>query len=320
MITASLRSSSASGLAERIRWTPSTNLDSQQMSSTPTHAEALTPPDAAPTSLVEDTLRVSVPMRRRIRLPEIWTSRRVGWMMGWRDMTAKYKQSALGPLWLVLQPLGMLAAITIAFSKVTTVNTGGVPYVVFALVGLAVWTYVQMAITLAPAVLPSNYQVVRRSPCPRLAFVTGTLISVLPPLAVVLTASVIAAAVSGSLSVQAFAMPILVTWLLLMTWGFILLVTALGGRFRDAVALAPLIVQAGIFLTPVGYPLDAAGSFADVLAFNPASGVIETWRWSLLGTSPDGFAIAVALVETVILVVLGWYVFGRLETRFADYV
>ena len=153
-------------------------------------------------SLVLETVRVSEPVRRRIRLADIWTSRRVGWMLGRRDMTAKYKQSALGPLWLVLQPLGMLAAISIAFSKVTTVNTGSVPYIVFALVGLAVWTYVQMAITVAPLVLQSNHQVVRRSPCPRLAFVTGTLISVLPPLAVVLVASIIAAAVSGTLSVR----------------------------------------------------------------------------------------------------------------------
>jgi lipopolysaccharide transport system permease protein len=241
-------------------------------------------------------------------------------MLGWRDMKAKYKQSALGPLWLVLQPLGMLAAITIAFSKVTSVDTGDVPYVVFALVGLAVWTYVQMTITVAPGTLQANQQVVRRSPCPRVAFVTGTLISVLPPLAVVLVASIVAAAISGSLPVQALALPLLVAWLVVLMWGFTLLVTALGGRFRDAVALAPLVVQSGIFLTPVGYPLDAAGSFAKVLAFNPVSGVIEGWRWSLLGIAPDGFAIGVALAETVVMALAGWYVFGRMETRFSDYV
>jgi homopolymeric O-antigen transport system permease protein len=274
----------------------------------------------SPAALIEDTVRVRVPMRRRVRLRDNWTTLRVGWMLGWRDIKTKYKQSALGPLWLVLQPLGMLAAITVGFSRVTGVDTGEVPYVVFALVGLAVWTYVQMAITVAPQTLPSNQQVVRRSPCPRVAFVTGTLISVLPPLAVVLAASVIAAAISGLLGIEALAMPVLVVWLVVMMWGFTLLVTALGGRFRDAVALAPLVVQAGIFLTPVGYPLDAAGSFSKVLAFNPASGVIEAWRWSLLGIAPDGFAIVVALAETVVLALLGWYVFGRMETRFSDYV
>jgi lipopolysaccharide transport system permease protein len=241
-------------------------------------------------------------------------------MLGWRDMKTKYKQSALGPLWLVLQPLGMLLAITIAFSKVTSVDTGSVPYVVFALVGLAVWTYIQMTISVAPMTLPSNQLVVRRSPCPRVALVTGTLIAVLPPLAVVLTASVAAAAISSGLPIQATMMPLMVAWLLLLMWGFTLLVAALGGRFRDAVAFAPLIVQAGIFLTPVGYPLDAAGSFAKVLAFNPASGLIEGWRWSLLGIAPDGFAIGIALAESIGAALLGWYVFGRMEPRFADYV
>jgi ABC-type polysaccharide/polyol phosphate export permease len=288
--------------------------------STSTRAASAADLAGAYVGLTEPSVRVAVPKRRRIRLSDLWTSRHVGWMLGLRDIKAKYKQSALGPLWLVLQPLGMLAAVSVAFSKVTSVNTGSVPYITFALVGLAVWTYVQMAITVAPQVLQSNYQVVRRSPCPRLAFVTGTMISVLPPLGVVFVASVVAAAVSGTLSPQALAMPILVSWLLLMTFGFTLLVTALGGRFRDAVAMAPLVVQAGIFLTPVGYPLSAAGSFSKVLAFNPASGIIESWRWSLLGSSPDMFAITVGLVETVVMIVAGWYVFGRMETRFADYV
>jgi lipopolysaccharide transport system permease protein len=292
------------------------------MSPSPTQAEAASASavSGAPAALVDDTLTVTVPVPRRVRLGDLWTTRRVGWMLGWRDMKTKYKQSALGPLWLLLQPLGMLAAITVAFSTVTSVDTGSVPYVVFALVGLAVWTYVQMAITVAPQTLPSNQQVVRRSPCPRVAFVTGALISVLPPLAVVLVASVAAAAISGSLPVEALLLPLLVVWLIVLSFGFTLLVTALGGRFRDAVALAPLVVQSGIFLTPVGYPLDAAGDFSKVLAFNPASGMIEGWRWSLLGIAPDGFAIGVALAETVVIVLLGWYVFGRMETRFSDYV
>jgi lipopolysaccharide transport system permease protein len=292
------------------------------MTPSPSQAVAVSPQDAsAQASLVDETMRVTLPVRRRIRLRDIWTSLPVGWMLGRRDVKIKYKQSALGPLWLVLQPLGMLLAITLAFSKVTSVPTGNVPYVVFALVGLAVWTYVQMTITVSPQVLQSNQQVVRRSPCPRLAFVTGTLISVLPPLAVVLVASVAAAAISGHLGIEALAMPVLIVWLVVLMWGFTLLVTAIGGRFRDAVALAPVVVQAGIFLTPVGYPLSAVpGSFAKVLALNPVSGVIEAWRWSLLGIAPDGFAVVVALVATLVVTVLGWYVFGRMETRFSDYV
>jgi lipopolysaccharide transport system permease protein len=294
------------------------------MSSTTEQAQVAPAGDAVaspPTGLVQDKVHVTVPVKRRIRLRDIWASLPVGWMLGRRDAKIKYKQSALGPLWLVLQPLGMLLAISFAFSKVTSVDTGAVPYVVFALVGLAVWTFVQMTITVAPQVLPSNWQLVRRSPAPRVAFVTGTLVAVLPPLAVVLVAAVGAAAISGFMGIEALAMPVLIVWLVVLMWGVTLLITAIGARFRDAVALAPVVVQAGLFLTPFAYPLSTIpGSFATILSFNPASGVIEAWRWSLLGMAPDMFAIGVGLGETVIFVLLGWYVFGRMETRFSDYV
>jgi lipopolysaccharide transport system permease protein len=277
-------------------------------------------PDTA-TGLVQDTLHVTVPVKRRIRLRDVWASLPVGWMLGRRDAKIKYKQSALGPAWLVLQPLGMLLAISVAFSSVTKIPTGGVPYVIFALVGLAVWTFVQMTITVAPQVLPSNWQLVRRSPAPRVAFVTGTLVSVLPPLGVVLIAAVGGAAISGHLGWEALAMPVLIAWLVVLMWGVTLLITAIGARFRDAVAVAPVVVQAGLFFTPFPYPLSyVSDTLAKILAFNPVSGVIEAWRWSLLGMAPDMFAIGVGLVEVVGFVLLGWYVFGRMETRFSDYV
>ncbi len=107
-------------------------------------------------------------------------------------------------------------------------------------------------------------------------------------------------------------MPVLIVWLIVMSWGFTLLVTALGRRFRDAVALAPAR-RCRIFFTPVGYPLSAAGSFAKVLAFNPVSGVIETWRWSLFESrrtvSPSRSGSARPSSRRC-----GWYVFGRMET------
>jgi ABC-type polysaccharide/polyol phosphate export permease len=269
---------------------------------------------------LDPSVRVSVPAARRVRLREVWTSLPVALMLGRRDMKIKYKQSALGPLWLVLQPLAMLTAVTFAFSAVTNVDTGDVPYVVFALAGLAVWTYVQFTFGVAPVVMTTNQLVVRRSPCPRVALVTGTLISVLPPLGVVLAASITAAAISGHLPVQAILVPAMVLWLVVFMWGVTLLVASLAARFRDVIAFAPLVVQAGIFLTPVGYPLSLSESVSAILIFNPVSGLLEAWRWTLLGMAPDGAAIVLSAAWTLLFVTFGWYVFGRMETRFADYV
>jgi lipopolysaccharide transport system permease protein len=280
-------------------------------------------PEAAagePLARVDQSVRVMVPVPRRVRLREVWSSLPVAWIVGRRDMKIKYKQSALGPLWLVLQPLAMLLAVVVAFSAVTNVSTGDVPYVIFALAGLAVWTYVQMTFSVAPMTFPSNQPVVRRSPCSRVALVTGTLIGTLPPLGVVLGVTIAAAAISGQLPVQALLLPLMVVWLMMFMWGVTLLAAALAARFRDVVAFAPLVVQAGIFLTPVGYPLNSSDQVATVLSFNPVSGLIEAWRWSLLGLSPDLFAVGIAAGSTVGFVFFGWYVFGRMETRFADYV
>src|SRR4051794_35141016 len=100
------------------------------------------------TDVTVEEPQVYRPVKRRVRLSETWMSAGVARMIGLRDIKVKYKQAALGPLWLLIGPLGMLAAITIAFSGVTKVNTYGVPYVLFALVGLTVWTFIQLSAAL----------------------------------------------------------------------------------------------------------------------------------------------------------------------------
>jgi lipopolysaccharide transport system permease protein len=106
-----------------------------------------------------------------------------------------------------------------------------------------------------------------------------------------------------------------------LAWSVALIAASVSVRFRDIVAIIPLLAQAGMFVTPVGYPIDNAPSHIQtILALNPVSGVIETFRWSLLGMTPDMKVIAISAVLTVVLAVGGWVVFGRLETRFADYV
>jgi ABC-type polysaccharide/polyol phosphate export permease len=266
--------------------------------------------------------RVMVPVTRRVRLSEVWTSLPVTRMVAARDIKIKYKQAALGPLWLVIAPLGLLAAVTIAFYGVTKVNTGGVPYLLFALVGLCVWTYLQLTLITAPLALVSNAVLVRRSSCPRIALVNATLISNWPPLAVTLGVTLIATAAVRGLPVQALLLPVLLAWLVVLAWGAVVVLAALAARFRDIVAIVPLIVQAGIFVTPVGYPLEGApANIHRVLAVNPASGMIEAWRWSLLDTAdPNVTVIGIAVAWTVVLASLAWYVFGRLEVRLADYI
>jgi ABC-type polysaccharide/polyol phosphate export permease len=266
--------------------------------------------------------RVLGPTRHRVRVSDIWGTRGVAWMIGLRDIKAKYKQAALGPLWLIIAPLGLLAAVTIAFSGVTDVQTSGVPYIAFALAGLTVWIFVQLSLTIGTQVVIGNSQLVRRSTLPRLALISGSLVGNLPPFVVMLTLSLVVTAIVRGLSLQVLLLPLLCVWLFAFTFGMTLVVAAFAARFRDLVAAMPLVIQAGIFVTPVGYGLDGAPSnIHAVLSLNPISGMIEAWRWSLLDLpDPNVAVIAISAGATVLALIVGWWVFGRLEVEFADFV
>jgi ABC-type polysaccharide/polyol phosphate export permease len=276
---------------------------------------------AVPTTGPESPPTIIRPAKRRVRLRELVTGFEVARMIGQRDIKAKYKQSALGMLWLLIGPLGMLIAVTIAFSGVTSVHTGDVPYMVFALVGLTVWTYMQMSITIGATAIVGNSSLVRRSTVPRLALVFGGLLGNLPAASVMLAASVVLAAIYGVLPLQAFLLPVLLVWLLALVGGIALLISSVAVRFRDVTSVIPLVLQAGLFVSPVGYPLAGApANIHTLLMLNPVSGMIEAWRWSLLGIAADTTVIAISLGWTALLAVSGWIVFSRLEVHFADVI
>lgn len=265
--------------------------------------------------------RVLGPTKHRARVSELWSTWQVAWMLGVRDMKVKYKQAALGPIWLLLAPLGMLAAVMVAFAGVTSVNTEGIPYVVFALTGLTVWTFLQLSLSVGAGSMPMNAMLIRRTPVPRIAFVTGPMIGNLPPFLIILTATLGAAVVTGRVWIWSLLVPLLLVWLFVFVLAALLFVCSISVRYRDTVGLIPLIVQAGMFISPVGYPLAGTGTVHVLLLINPVSGLIEAWRWSLLGLPhPNVLAIAIGAGWTVALAVAGWELFRRLEVHFADYV
>lgn len=268
------------------------------------------------------TQRVYRHVERRVQFSDLWRTARIARIIGTRDIRAKYKQAALGPLWLVLAPAGMLVAIVVAFSSVTHVGTGGAPYLLFALTGLTVWTFIQLSATLAGQAIVGNASLVRRSPIPRVGLITGALLGNLPPVALMLAVTLVDAVATRGLPIQALLLPLLIVWVFVFALFFALMLAALAARFRDMVQLLPLVLQAGIFLTPVGYSLHGEPShIRDILILNPASGLIEAWRWSLLNIpDPEWGAIAVAGAWTIVIAWVGWRIFARLEVRFADFV
>jgi ABC-type polysaccharide/polyol phosphate export permease len=262
------------------------------------------------------------PVKTRIHLNNIAAMLPVVRVLAVRDFKAKFKQSLLGPVWIFLQPLALLAAFLVGFHAVATIKTSGVPYVVFVLVALGAWTYFQASLSMGAVSVVTNAQLMQRTACPRLAFPIAALIANLPSLAVPLVAGVAAAAITGELSPRVLLLPLGLLWLIAATAGVVAMTSALNVRYRDLLAVLPLILQVGVFFSPIGYQVSDLPSWARiVIGLNPLAGVMETWRWMVLPIHPPSVGlIATSLAVTIVLVLAGWFVFTRSEPTMADVV
>jgi ABC-type polysaccharide/polyol phosphate export permease len=277
-------------------------------------------PDSVFRPLEEPIERVIVPAKRRLRIREVPRQAAVIRVLATRDFKVKYKQSMLGPLWLVFQPLALLVAFLIAFRSLGNVETYSVPYAVFALTGLSIWAYFQAAMTIGSASVLTNSNFVRYTPCPRSAFPIAAIIASLPSFAITGAGALVGAIVTGYLSPRAVLLPVALAWLLVLTAGAVAITSAITVRYRDVVSVLPFVLQVGVFFAPVGYALAGLSNFMlRIVELNPLTGVIEFSRWVLLdGYTPASGAIALGLVTTAILAVSGWLIFTRLETTMAD--
>ena len=268
------------------------------------------------------TPTIYVPTRTRVRLRDLWTSLPVVWVLAGRDLKAKYKQSLLGPLWLIIQPLGLLAAFTVVFTGVTKVDTSGIPYALFGLVGLTVWSFLQASLMTGAMSIVTNAKLVRRVNCPRLAFPTSSLVASLPILAITFVPTLISVYALGyQLPLQALLLPLAIIWLFVFTWSWVAIMSALSSRYRDILGILPFLLQAGVFLSPVGYAAGTTTSTTGLLlTVNPLSGLIEFWRWCVLNTSFDPTLLISSLAWTFLTSVGGWWLFSRWEVTMADYV
>jgi ABC-type polysaccharide/polyol phosphate export permease len=269
--------------------------------------------------LESPVVRRIVPTKRRLKLVDFYRDAPVIRVLAARDFKVKYKQSLLGPLWLFFQPLALLAAFMVAFRGLADVQSG-TPYIPFALVGLAAWAFFQASMTIGSAAFISNFTLVRFTPCPRLAFPVAGLIASVPSFVVTIFGALVAAAVSGVLSPKAVLIPFGFVWLFLLTAGVVAITATLTVRYRDMLSALPFLLQVGLFLAPVGYPLSELDTTVRVIVdLNPLTGLIEAWRWMVLsGYVPSFEPIGVSLALTPLIVLAGWRIFARFETTMAD--
>jgi lipopolysaccharide transport system permease protein len=258
----------------------------------------------------------------KVDLRELWAYRELIAFLAVRDVKVRYKQAALGMAWAVLQPLAGALVFTLVFDRIANLPSDGIPYPVFAFVGVMVWTYFTTSVQTAMSSLVGNVGLVTKVYFPRMA---APLAAVVPGLLDMGISLLILAALMVRYDVRPglplLALPVCVAVLVALAFGVGLILATLNVRYRDVKGVSSLLLQLWLFASPVAY----AGSvieerWALLYALNPMAGLIDAFRWSLLGGSaPDAGALA-SLVILVLVLVVGLAVFAREERRFADII
>jgi len=252
---------------------------------------------------------------------EVWAYRELLYFLVWRDVKLRYKQTALGIVWVALQPIALAAMFTIVFSRFLSAPSAGLPYPVFVLAGLVPWQMFAAAVGRSSMSLVANEHLLTKIYFPR----------ILIPVASVLTASIdmlFTLLVLGGvliyygigLSLTALLLPLLIGLVLAAAMGVGLLLAALNVRYRDVQALVPFLTQMWLFATPIAY---AATLVPDdwrwLYDLNPMVGVVDGFRWAIAGGSfPGSLPSAVAIIAVLGIAAIVY--FRRAERQFADVV
>lgn len=259
-----------------------------------------------------------------LRLHELWSYREVVYFLAWKDVKLRYKQSVLGVAWAVLQPFLMMVAFTIFFNRVAGVSApGGFPYPVFSYAALVPWTFFASGLTLASNSLVANSNMIKKIYFPRLAL---PLSSVLAPgfdfvwAFLVLVGMLVFYRIAPTTNV--LFLPYFFLLALVASLGVGLWLSAMNLQFRDVAYVVPFLLQIWLIVSPVIYSAEnLAQPWKTIYALNPMAGVIEGFRWALLGGGPAPvLTVVLSTVTALAVLVSGAFYFRRLERTFADVV
>ncbi len=269
-----------------------------------------------------------------INFAELWTFRDLLYFLAWRDVKVRYKQTALGAAWAILQPLMMMAVFTILFGRLAAVESGGVPYPVFAFAGLVPWTFFATAIASAGNSVVGSERLITKIYFPRLAVpfaavgaaVVDFVVACLLLLAMVLCCWLWIEDDGVHFTWQLALLPFLVAMLFLAATGVGTLLAALNVAYRDFRYVIPFLVQFWMYATPSIYMDIFTNSdrlapwMHVVLALNPMTGLIAAFRAALLGGDIPWGMLAFGCASSVAFFFLGCFYFRKVEDSFADVI
>jgi len=257
----------------------------------------------------------------QLHLGDVWRYRELLFFLVWRDVKVRYKQTVLGATWVGLQPLAMMAIFTVVFRRFAAVPSDGFPYPLFAFTALLPWMYFSQVISLSGPSLVNNGSLITKVYFPRLIIPLATTMTPVVDLVVgftLLAGLMLWFGVAPNAGVV--FLPLFLLLAMMTALAVSLVLTALNVRYRDVGYTIPFIVQFWMYATPVAYPVSVVPEQWRLLySLNPMVGVIEGFRWALLGHHrPDVAAMMVGAAAVAVLLVAALVFFKRMERTFAD--
>jgi len=276
-----------------------------------------------PTSVLPTTVYTPPGKGLNFDLRELWHYRELLYFLTWRDIKIRYTQTALGVAWAVLQPLISMAIFSIIFGRLAKLPSSDIPYPVFAFAALLPWQLFSGALSRASTSLVANRNLLTKVYFPRLIIPLSAAGAGLLDFAISLLVLMVLMLIYGIRPTWALlTLPLLILLVLLTAVAVSLWLSALNVQYRDVEHAIPFLIQAWMYASPVAYSAELipGGVWQILYGLNPMAGVIQGFRWALLGTDPPGSLFTASIIMTVVLLVGGLIYFQKMEESFADIV
>lgn len=258
-----------------------------------------------------------------IRLRDLWEYRELLYFLTWRDIKVRYKQTALGALWAIIQPFFTMVVFSLFFGRLAKVPSDGIPYPIFAFAALVPWTFFANGLSQSSNSLVGSTDLITKVYFPRLIIPVSSVLSGFIDFAIAFIVFMAMAFYYGIYpALSIILLPFLLLLGLITALGVGLWLSALNVKFRDVRYTVPFLTQFWLFATPIAYPSSLLSEpWRTIYGINPMVGVVEGFRWALLGvdTAPGAIIFVSALVSMGLLV-SGAFYFKRMEKFFADII
>ena len=257
-----------------------------------------------------------------LNLGDLWRFRELILFMIWRDIKVRYKQTLLGALWAVIQPVMTMLVFNFLFNNVAKVSSDGIPYPIFSFTALLPWGLFTTALNSASRSLTSNTNMITKTYFPRLVLPMASVLGGLVDFAiafVILIGMMIYYNITPTWTAL-WAVPVFLLLAIISALGVALWLSAINVQYRDVGYALPFITQFWLFITPVAYSSKViTGRWELIYALNPMAGVVNGFRWALLGagSGPD-FLVAISTGISLVILITGLIYFRNMERTFAD--